>query len=180
MTTFVELLPRVETLARGYFHFIRCLATRDDLVAETMAMSWKWYLKLEADGRNPCEFLNGIVRNAARAAYAGRGFAHNARKKDAMNPFERTFISLPMHSTLNGSIFDEALHDPAWPVPDQAAFRIDFPQWRASYDQFKRAVMDAMAMGERTKDLAERFGLTPGRISQMREEFHRNWTIRTD
>jgi hypothetical protein len=32
-----------------------------------------------------------------------------------------------------------------------------------------------MALGERTNDLARTHGLTPGRISQLRREFHDDW-----
>src|SRR5262245_169802 len=32
-----------------------------------------------------------------------------------------------------------------------------------------------MALGERTKDLAARYGTTQGRISQLRREFHDDW-----
>jgi hypothetical protein len=32
-----------------------------------------------------------------------------------------------------------------------------------------------MAVGERTQHLARKYGLAPGRISQLRRERHRDW-----
>jgi hypothetical protein len=34
-----------------------------------------------------------------------------------------------------------------------------------------------MAIGVRTKDISDRFGLTQGRISQMRQEFFLSWEL---
>jgi len=30
-------------------------------------------------------------------------------------------------------------------------------------------------LGERTRDVANRYGLSPSRISQLRREFHQDW-----
>ena len=65
--------------------------------------------------------------------------------------------------------------DPKVRVPEQAAFRIDFPAWRAGLSARDRAVADALAAGERTGDVAARFGLSPARVSQLREAFRLSW-----
>ena len=41
--------------------------------------------------------------------------------------------------------------------------------------EIPRSLLDEMMRGERTQDLAERFRMSPGRISQLRREFHDNW-----
>lgn len=38
-----------------------------------------------------------------------------------------------------------------------------------------RQVAEELAIGHSTGDVAKRFGLTPGRISQMRRELHQSW-----
>jgi hypothetical protein len=35
--------------------------------------------------------------------------------------------------------------------------------------------MDALMKGERTQDVASTYGLTAGRISQLRRDFHDDW-----
>jgi hypothetical protein len=36
-------------------------------------------------------------------------------------------------------------------------------------------VIDELMLGERTLDVSQRFGLCPGRISQLRREFCEDW-----
>ena len=65
--------------------------------------------------------------------------------------------------------------DPKARVPEQAAFRVDFPAWRARLSARDRAVADALAAGERTGEVAAQFGLSPARVSQLREAFRASW-----
>jgi hypothetical protein len=84
--------------------------------------------------------------------------------------------SLPAFSSLNGNVWDEALQDnAATPVLDQVCWRCDFPRWRLSHSSRDRKIIDALLVGERTLDVAQRFGLTPGRISMLRSELHADW-----
>jgi hypothetical protein len=61
------------------------------------------------------------------------------------------------------------------PVPDQVAFRCDFPGWTKTRTCRDRRMIHEMARGERTKDLAHRFKLSPARVSQLRQQFHDDW-----
>jgi hypothetical protein len=72
--------------------------------------------------------------------------------------------------------FEERLTDNTQtPIPDQAAFRIDFPAWLETLTGRERRLIKEMVNGERTKDLSERFEMSPGRISQLRREFKDGW-----
>jgi hypothetical protein len=63
---------------------------------------------------------------------------------------------------LNGNVFDEALaENTRSEVPDQVAFRCDFPAWcRTRTDRDRRLIEDLMT-GERTLDVSSRYGLSP-------------------
>jgi hypothetical protein len=72
--------------------------------------------------------------------------------------------------------FEERLRDNTQsPVPDQAAFRIDFPVWLSQLGARNRDIATDMAQDQRTGELAAKHGTTPGRISQLRREFHTDW-----
>ncbi len=58
---------------------------------------------------------------------------------------------------------------------ETAAARIDVADWFAKMTPRKRRIALALAVGGRTCDVARRFRLSPGRISQMREEFALDW-----
>ena len=60
-------------------------------------------------------------------------------------------------------------------MPDQVAFRIDFPAWLATLTARERRLIRAIARNERTKDLSRMFELSQGRISQLRREFRDDW-----
>ena len=38
-----------------------------------------------------------------------------------------------------------------------------------------RRIMERMSVGERTMKLADQFGISPARISQLRRQFHDDW-----
>jgi hypothetical protein len=62
-------------------------------------------------------------------------------------------------------------------VPDLAAFRIDFENWVSSFARRDRKIIAALASGERIKTVAERFGLSHGRVSQLRRRYEHHWLL---
>jgi hypothetical protein len=61
------------------------------------------------------------------------------------------------------------------PPPDAAAFRIDFSRWLAGQTDRDRRLIEDMVLGETTSRLAQRFGVSPGRVSQKRREYQEDW-----
>ena len=101
--------------------------------------------------------------------------------KDVLSPLGQRrpgFVvgKLPDHETLSVNPLSDALADnTVTPVDEQVAFRMDFPQWLSTYsDRDRRLALDMLA-GERTLDVSDKFGLSPGRISRMRMQFHDSW-----
>ncbi len=158
-------------------------------------MAWKWFLHLDEQGKDPGDFVKAFTTLLARAVNSGRRLAGTARAKDVMNPATQrrhrfTVEPLPAslsvrHEHLYGLVHGQQLHDAyeerlrdntITPVPEQVQFRIDWPAWLATLTGRERLIIRAMARNERTLDLSKRFELSPGRISQMRREFHDGWT----
>src|SRR5208282_4950435 len=109
------------------------------------------------------------VARALRAAYLALHRQTNACfSRDGVTADQ--FVLLAALAETNG-----VLHDTRTPVPEQAAFRIDFPEWLSTLTARERRIIAEMARNERTKDLSRRFQLSPGRISQLRREFHDAW-----
>ena len=61
------------------------------------------------------------------------------------------------------------------PVPDIVAFRCDFTDWLASLTRRDRRLAETLALGNRTGDVAKRFKLSAGRVSQLRTELATSW-----
>ena len=71
--------------------------------------------------------------------------------------------------------YEAVVEDYRTPVPDQAAFRCDFPQWLKTLTRRDRKIAETLASGEGTTQTAKRFKLSLGRISQLRRELHDAW-----
>jgi hypothetical protein len=180
---FLMMLPRIETHAKIYFRYVRCAANRADLIAETIALAWKWFVKLEARGKDTAQFVSAIATFAAKAVKCGRRLAGIEKAKDVMNRQTQQrhgFIveKLPDVETLSGDPLTEALADnTVTPPPDAAAFRVDFPRWLASLPNRDRRVARELMIGERTRDTARHFRMSPARVSQLRRELCQGWSM---
>lgn len=178
---FLGILPKIETHARIYFRSIRCSEKKADRISEVIALAWAWFCRLAARGRDATEFPCVLADFAARHVKSGRRLCGQEPSKDVMSPVAQqrhNFIveKLPDHSTLNGSPIEEALQDNVRsPVPDQVAFRVDLPAWLSTLSERDQRVVEDLALGHRTTDVATKYGISSGRVSQLREMFRRDW-----
>ena len=112
---------------------------------------------------------------------SGRRLCGQERVNDVLSPLAQqkchfAVEKLPDFSTLHGSPLEEALHaNMVSPVLEQVAFRLDFPAWLTSLTKRDHAIVEDLMLGERTLDVAAKYGLSPARISQKRREYCQDW-----
>jgi hypothetical protein len=70
-----------------------------------------------------------------------------------------------------------AISDRKVPVPDLAAFRIDFARWLKSLCHRDRRIIAALVAGQSGTFVADKFGMTQGRVSQLRRKYERLWAV---
>jgi DNA-directed RNA polymerase specialized sigma subunit len=58
---------------------------------------------------------------------------------------------------------------------DIARVRCDFSDWLKSLKRRDRRIAQSLAIGERTQNVAKRFKVSAGRISQLRTELAESW-----
>jgi hypothetical protein len=189
---FLSILPRIELHGQFAFRGVRCPQRRADCVAEVVALCWLWFLRLVEQGKDPLTFVSRIADFAARQVKCGRRLCGQEKGKDALSglaqrrhgfqvgPLPHSAASYDRLGAVGGQrkqdALEEVLHDNGQtPVPEQVCFRIDFPAWRRAHARRTRRLMDDMMLGERTRELARKFGLSPGRISQLRRALHNDW-----
>jgi hypothetical protein len=176
-----DFLPRVEQHGRVYFRHIKCSQQKEELLAEMRGLAWRWFITLVRRGKNVLAFVSALANYAARAVNSGRRVCGHERTKDVMSPVAQRLHGfavgkLPDFSTLDGSPLEEALIDnTVSPVPEQVAFRLDFPAWRLTHSDRDRRLIDTLMLGGRTKEVSRLFGLSQGRISQKRRQFMDDW-----
>jgi len=61
------------------------------------------------------------------------------------------------------------------PPPDAAAFRIDFPRFLGGMSERDRALAMFLSLGHSATRAADKFGLSCGRVTQLRQQWHENW-----
>src|SRR5690606_14588437 len=150
---------------RVYFRHARCFHRKEELLAEMVALCWKWFLRLVRRGKDALQFVGALVDYAARAVSSGRRVCGHEKAKDALSPVARrrggfTGSRLSDSGTPHGSPLEEALRDnTASPVPEQVAFRIDFPAWHHGHADRDRRLIDRLMVGEGTLEVSRAFGL---------------------
>jgi hypothetical protein len=192
---FEALVPRIQRHGEVYFRHVKCPVKKADYISEMVALCWKWLLRLAERGKDGFAYPMALASFAARAVRNGRRLCGQERATDVFSTIAQqrhhfTTESLPI-STRTG--FDHLYAWPrgqqtldAWeerlqaharsPVPDQVCFRIDFAAWLRTRTQRDRRIIEQMVRGERTQNLARKFGVSEGRISQLRREYMVDWS----
>ncbi len=158
---FLKLLPRIELHARIYFRDVRCPQEREDRVAETIALAWKWFVHLAERGKSIDTFVTRFIALAALGVRCGRRVCGQEPARDVMSGLAQrrhgfTVNRLPDYTTSEGSPLEEALHDNGrLPPADAAALHLDFPRWFFALPERERQVAIDMARGETTTEVAQ-------------------------
>ncbi len=184
---FLAILPQIERHALFSFRSVKDPGRHDDCVQETPALCWRWCCRLWEQGKDACEFPTTLASYATRHVRSGRSFVgKKTYRNDALSPLAHAihgFLTqaLPSVEAQNGSPWQAALQDNTQSPPDeQAAFRIDFPAFLAAQAERNRRIAEDMMMGDTTRELSDRHGVSQGRISQLRREFHADWRAFTE
>jgi hypothetical protein len=193
-THFLAIMPRIRVHAEIHLGHIKCPGRRADAIAEVIALSWSWYVRAIEHGKDPSEFVSALADFAVKHVRCGRRLCGQEKAKDVMSPRAQrnkgfTVEPLPNSTTRSHEEFfasphgqermdavEERLRDNTQsPIPDQAAFRIDYPAWLKQLERRKRKIVKDMVLDIGTMELAAKHKLSPGRISQMRREFRLDW-----
>jgi hypothetical protein len=142
----------------------------DDRIAEVLGLSWVAYQRGYEKGRNPHELISTIAGFAIKKSRVGRQITSQEATKDALSPsahrkhgFKPEYLTDLMRGRTEAS------------VSDQVADRLDYRSWRDRLSEKKRKIVDDLALGDTTNELAAKHGLSAGRISQIRKEPHDDW-----
>jgi FixJ family two-component response regulator len=67
------------------------------------------------------------------------------------------------------------VEDKRAPVADQVAAKMDIGAWFATLTRRMRQIAKDLAFGCTTSEVAEKYGVTAGRISQLRRTLEASW-----
>ena len=178
-TKFERMLPLIERKAAHAFPKVR-RDVREELVAEVIANVFCAFARLVERGCESKAFATPLTDFAIRQVRAGRRVAGSPSSRDVMFRLRRADSDLAvqrlfMHSRENDSWHEIVVEDRRAGPAEVAATRIDFGDWLGLLSKRDRRIATTLATGETTSRVAKKFGLSPGRISQLRREFHDSW-----
>ncbi|MBI3860965.1 MAG: hypothetical protein HY290_03635 [Planctomycetia bacterium] len=176
----VHVLPVVNELSRFRFRKLPRFE-QEEATAEATAGALVSFLRLIKRGRRPHEFASRLARFAILRVLAGRLASTPDRSRDVLSRLARQRRAISVQSLDADATHAEVgwqamlIEDRRSTPADVAASRIDFGDWLSGMTPRRRKIARMLADGYRTEEVAERFNLSHGRISQMRREFEASW-----
>ena len=181
---FLNILPAIETHAKIRFRKLPA-ERRSDAIQEAIAHACVNYQLLAARGQLDVAHPGTLADFAVRHVRIGRHIGgRQDAAQDVLSPIcqERHGVTVgrfePQRSSTGTAGWEQiAIEDRKIPVADLAAFRLDFAEWLRSLTRRDRKIIGAFVSGERTSGVAGRFGITAGRVSQLRRKFEQLWRV---
>jgi hypothetical protein len=176
---FLAMLPAIRRSAQISFRKIRP-ELRGELIEEVVANCYVAYARLIERGHADRALPSPLARFAIAQVRAGRRVGNRLRINDALSSyaqFKKGFFVEQLDSfDEEGNCWEQILIEDKRATPAEvAACRIDFAEWLRRLTARLRKIALALASGETTKGAAEKFGLSPARISQLREWLRKSW-----
>jgi hypothetical protein len=191
---FVEVvLPRIQTHAALVFRDFKA-DEKDELTADAFALAWKWMVRLVQRGKDPTKFPTAIATLVCRAVKCGRRLIGQEKAKDALSRRaqrrhgfrveQMPATTRTSHEGLYAVVGGQRMLD-RWeaflqdnvktPIPDQVNFRLSFPRFMDGQQDRTRRIAEFLALGNSAKAAAQKFGLSPCRITQIRQRLCKDW-----
>ena len=169
------MLPKIVSYARIAFRHLGPEA-RQEALQNVVANTWAAFVGLARRGKLDLAYPTVLARYAVAQVREGRKVGCKLNIRDVLSPYCQAKKGVIVERL---DRFDE--EENAWqdtrtaPVPEIVAFRCDFADWLASLKRRDRRIAESLAIGNRTGDVAKRFDVSAGRVSQLRHELADSW-----
>ena len=176
---FEDLLPAIRQQAHVAFRFSP-REEREELIAEVVANAFCAFHRLAQRGKTELAYATPLAWYAIRQIRAGRLVGtslniHDVSSRYCQQTKDVCCERIDQYDDERDSWQEVLVEDRHATPADIAVTRIDFAVWLRRLSRQRRQIAKVLARGETTKVTAKRFGLTAGRISQMRREFQDAW-----
>jgi hypothetical protein len=173
---FLAMLPAIREQARLAFRAHNPEA-KEELIAEVVANAFCAFARLVERGKEDVAHATPLAWYAIRQVRCGRRVGGRLSGRDVMSAANHrvTVEQLDQFDEQAGEWREALVEDKHAGPADTAAARIDVAAWFRSLGRTKRRIARLLARGEGTGAVAKKFGLSPGRISQLRTELQQSW-----
>jgi hypothetical protein len=176
---FVCMLPTITKVARQAFASLDAEA-QEEAVAEVIAASFAMFVQLVERGREALAYASVLALYGVKRVKIGRMTATKQNVQDVSSKYcqlqKRLTIERLDQFDREDDAWKELVVEDRHAGPSEvAAARIDIGDWLKSLPRRTRRIATTLATGEATGKTAKRFGVSAGRISQMRRELMESW-----
>ncbi len=177
-TPFLAIVPDLTRYAYSRFRFYSPDA-REEAGAEAVAHAWVAYTGLVQRGRGEVIQKPGFVINCVHPVVSGRPAGGCSSATEALSRQVQRRRGFQVRSICSpqpeGGMLQNLLEDRRTSPADLAAFRMDFGAWLARQSPRHRRMMKLLASGEQASRVADRFGISRPRVSQLRLAWRAAW-----
>jgi hypothetical protein len=176
---FLALVPAIRHTAEMCFQKLRP-ELRQDMVEEVIAYSLLAYARLVERGKEDLAFPSALARFGVAQVRQGRQVGCRLNSKDVSSRWaqQRKGFKVERLDKLDsetGEWREILIQDKRSTPADIAASRVDFAAWLATMSSLRREIARCLSTGMSTREAAQQFDVSPGRISQIRREFQESW-----
>lgn len=176
---FLAMLPSIRGYARHKFRSVPQDA-RDEFTQEVIANCFRTYRRLVELGKEDLAFPTALAQFATKQVRAGRRVAGTCSPRDVMSELaqrRKGFVvgRLDGFDPIENQWHEIVVEDKRATPAEIAVFWIDFATWLKLLSKRERKIALVLASGERTSAVADKFGVTAARISQLRLWLNQSW-----
>jgi hypothetical protein len=176
---FLSMLPEIRKQANFAFRRLP-VDGREELVQEVVATAYGLFVRLCQRKKPALVYPTPLAQFAIRKVRAGRRLGSRCNIRDVTSPRARvakgfTIERLDRFNQRTGQWREALVEDRTAGPAETAVARIDWAAWLRSLSRRQRTIASLLATGETTGVAAQRFRLSPARISQMRVWFRESW-----
>lgn len=176
---FLVMLPLIRRHAQISFGRLDAEA-RQEAVQEVICNALAAYRRLVELKKEHVAYPSALARYGVAQVRAGRrlGGSLNVRDVTSTHCHLQKGVQIDRLDRFDEEemCWEEVLVEDKTAGPAEiAASRLDFAAWLRLLSGRNRRIANTLATGESTLAVARRFHMSPGRISQLRQEFKRTW-----
>jgi len=178
-TAFLEMLPAIQNQAKVAFRDLP-VQRQEDLIAEVTANAFVAYTRLVERGLTDIVYPTPLALYAIKQVRSGRRVGVKLNVRDVASRYCQAMKGVTVERL---DRFDKEtdgwqeiiVEDKKSGPAEIAATRLDFTAWLRTLPQRLRQIAKTLAVGETTGNVARKFRVSPGRVSQVRHELKKSW-----
>jgi hypothetical protein len=176
---FMAMLPALRRAACFRFRHLSPSRKRE-VIDDVVGTCCAFYARLVEKGEEKRAHFSSLVTFAAAQLGQGRQIGNHLSSKDVSSQYAQRRNGFQVERLDQFDASDDEwkqilIEDKNAGPAETAASRIDFAERLSTMPSLRRQIAECLATGASTSEAAERFALSPGRISQIRGELRDSW-----